>query len=713
MRLFEMKRFLRLLAFLMFGMLFVAAQTSCLHGTVYGLSDSIDDGGNQGSSGGSSSEGSGNSDIYQQNFEKEFGNINPSQNWNMSKSGMITVTTPTSSTIYIYGTDKSGKYGSKLLAVFSGISGTQALPFDWPSGLGSVYMVISNSLFTQGKTVPNGGSISFSNTDGIDLTSSVTPSKKIVTADPTIFQVLPDGTNNQGNTTQSSKFISDGAVISVTPVYSNCSFNNTIGVYVQGSTLQEYDLWTKTQNFTSGEMEMPTFNLTLPAGAIFGFYIKNSLGTFYTDATLNQSNAKAASTLTVNDKTYVAFEDMPLSGDMDFNDMVIRVTPVLTILDNDPNEWIIATETDKNPDYDFNDVVLKVTSTKDDGKLQLVMLNVGTQEELDLYLGNTLIGEVHNLAANTLSYVSINVPNDFSLSENMGGFNLKAGDRIISPSNSGDAPRFLLIKDGNWKWPAEGVNISKVYPSFKDWVSKPDTKWYSISETEIEDKSSPDKDVEQGGTNTDVEDGPVNSYGGDGPNKASLSFADKAFNTSYVDWYWAAPTDYPYDENHQYVDSQGGIHQYDGHDYHILFSSYDTPKMLDAVYFNEGTFVRPEEISTIGIAFEAKKAEELPLGTYEGKKFNINIWNNRQVGTSYYFGYTPNLSEFDLYSTAKMTISKDGNDYVITITDLTLKGGPIDSDGNEIDSKYYTNISFTYKGPLPKLADKYNDVVYY
>ena len=184
---------------------------------------------------------------------------------------------------------------------------------------------------------------------------------------------------------------------------------------------------------------------------------------------------------------------------------------------------------------------------------------VGTQEELDLYLGNTLIGEVHNLAANTLSYVSINVPNDFSLSENMGGFNLKAGDRIISPSNSGDAPRFLLIKDGNWKWPAEGVNISKVYPSFKDWVSKPDTKWYSVSEAEIEDKSSPDKEVEQGGTNTDVEDGPVNSYGGDGPNKASLSFADKVFNTSYVDWYWAAPTDYPYDENHQYVDSQGGI----------------------------------------------------------------------------------------------------------------------------------------------------------
>ena len=42
------KVFCDFLASLMFGMLFVAAQTSCLHGTVYGLSDSIDDGGNQG-----------------------------------------------------------------------------------------------------------------------------------------------------------------------------------------------------------------------------------------------------------------------------------------------------------------------------------------------------------------------------------------------------------------------------------------------------------------------------------------------------------------------------------------------------------------------------------------------------------------------------------------------------------------------------------------
>ena len=215
------------------------------------------------------------------------------------------------------------------------------------------------------------------------------------------------------------------------------------------------------------------------------------------------------------------------------------------------------------------------------------------------------------------------------------------------------------------------------------------------------------------GGNSDIEDGPVNSYGGDGPYKASLSFADKVFNTSYVDWYWAAPTDYPYDENHQYVDSQGGIHRYDGHDYHILFSSYDTPKMLDAVYFNEGTFEIPEEITTIGIGFEEKKAAELPLGTYEGKKFKVLIWNERQVGTSYNFGYTPDGYDFALYPTAKMTITKDGNDYVITITDLTLRGGPIDSDGRELDPKYYTNISFTYKGPIPKLAEKYDSVIDY
>jgi hypothetical protein len=221
---------------------------------------------------------------------------------------------------------------------------------------------------------------------------------------------------------------------------------------------------------------------------------------------------------------------------------------------------------------------------------------------------------------------------------------------------------------------------------------------------------------ENGEDNPNVEDGPINSNGGDGPNKASFSFEDKVLNTSYVNWYWAAPTDYPYDENHEYRDGTGYVASYDGHDYHILFSSYDTSKMMDAIYFNEGTFDMPSEITTITILWEEKKAEELPLGTYEGKQFSIHIWYERQSGssyTSYSYSYTPDLNDFSPYLNAKMTIAKEGNDYILTISNLTLRGGPLDADGRGVDSKFYTNISFSYKGPLPKFADKYNNIIYY
>lgn len=37
----------------------------------------------------------------------------------------------------------------------------------------------------------------------------------------------------------------------------------------------------------------------------------------------------------------------------------------------------------------------------------------------------------------------------------------------------------------------------------------------------------------------------------------------------------------------------------------------------------------PNEVTKIHISWEEKKASELPLGTYEGKAFSINIGNLR------------------------------------------------------------------------------------
>ena len=591
----------------------------------------------------------------------------------MSEEGEITVSVSTSSTIYVYGTYTSGEYGSKLLGVFKDISGTQTLVFDKPSGLNSFYIVISNGLYTQGKTVTNGKSVSFSGSDDIDLTHSVTQTTKYVTVDPTVLQLLPNGTDNQGKTTQNSKFISDGKTISVTPVYSNCSYNNTIGIYVQGATFQEYDLWTKTTNFTTGTMEMPTFNLTLPADAIFGFYIKNPLGTFYSDASLNKSNARAASTLTVNNKTYIAFEDMPLNGDMDYNDMIIRVTPALTILDNDPNEWIIAAETDSNPDYDFNDVVFNISYTKGDSKLKLFMLNVGTQERMDLYLGTTLIGEIHNLAVNTLTSIDLNVPDDFVISENMGGFYLKAGDRIISPSGTGDAPRFLLIADGRWQWPGEGVNISTVYPSFKDWVSNPSTKWYTVKDTEIDDKSTADTDINNN-------DDPEIAYSN---GRCTWKVDQFRLDTEYA--YWGYNTKYMH--------------------YMLYFTSFDVFKAVD---IDKREIRLPSKATIVEFDFTADGSSTLPPGEYSKYDFAMQE-SDVYEKAGLYFEQVSNESV--------LSVAQNGDEYTVIIRNAKLVGGNFtaSSDTGEpiVDEHTYYPISLGYRGPLTQIPENYMQFMFY
>lgn len=665
-----MKKFVHLLAYLSWGVLIGATLTSCLHGNVYGLSDSIDEGGGGGNGSGGSN---GSSNTYQQDFQKEFGSISPSQNWNMSEGGEVTVSVSISSTIYVYGTYTSGEYGSKLLGVFKDISGTQTLVFDKPSGLNSFYIVISNSLYTQGKTVTNGNSVSFSGSDDIDLSHSVTQITKYVTVDPTVLQLLPNGTDNQGKTTQNSKFISDGKTISVTPVYSNCSYSNTIGIYVQGATFQEYDLWTKTTNFTTGTMEMPTFNLTLPADAIFGFYIKNTLGTFYSDASLNKSNARAASTLTVNDKTYIAFEDMPLTGDMDYNDMIIRVTPALTILDNDPNEWIIAAETDSEPDYDFNDVVFKISYTKGDSKLNLVMQNVGTQERMDLYFGTTLIGEIHNLAANTLTSIDLNVPDDFVISEDMGGFYLKASDRTISPSGIGDAPRFLLISDGRWQWPGEGVNISTVYPSFKDWVSNPSTKWYTVKDTEIDDKSTADTDINNN-------DDPEIAYSN---GRCTWKVDQFRLDTEYA--YWGYNTKYKH--------------------YMLYFTSFDVFKAVD---IDKREIRLPSKATIVEFDFTADGSSTLPPGEYSRYDFAMQE-SDVYEKAGLYFEQVSNESV--------LSVAQNGDEYTVIIRNAKLVGGnfTVSSDTGEpiVDEHTYYPISLGYRGPLTQIPENYMQFMFY
>jgi uncharacterized protein DUF4114/PEP-CTERM motif-containing protein len=57
----------------------------------------------------------------------------------------------------------------------------------------------------------------------------------------------------------------------------------------------------------------------------FGFYLQNSQGTFFTVDYLNPGTAAQALTYRNGSDWVIAFEDLPLSGDKGYNDLIVKV----------------------------------------------------------------------------------------------------------------------------------------------------------------------------------------------------------------------------------------------------------------------------------------------------------------------------------------------------------------------------------------------------
>ena len=436
-------------------------------------------------------------DAYEQLFVDRFGAIDSWQNWNMAVSQTLSIHTTEPSKVVVFGTKTSELWGSRKLAVFENVSGQQTLVFDRPKVVKNLYVMVSNNNYTRGFNVSVDQPVV--DVDGIDtgsfnLGDCVSTEYKNIPVDQYALSVLPNGRNNSGKVTQSSQYISDGTAVTVTPVYSDCGYSNTFGIYIQkgNSVSASLDLWTKTSNHTSGTAYRPEFTILLPAGTVYGFYIRNGGGTYYSDASLNRSQARSAGVFQGENCFYLAFEDMPLSGDMDYNDMVFKVKSSSQILDNDPSEWTIAAEIDEGEDcdFDFNDVVFKFSYVKGEGRLRFIPLAAGTKQRVEVYFNDALLGEMHELlrsSQNTFVNVidngkyymkpvteypfNVNVPNNFAIADDMGGFTIKVGGRTIHAPESGKAPRMLLISSGDWRWLTEKTPIDEGYP---EWTDDPD-----------------------------------------------------------------------------------------------------------------------------------------------------------------------------------------------------------------------------------------------
>ena len=176
------------------------------------------------------------------------------------------------------------------------------------------------------------------------------------------------------------------------------------------------------------------------------------------------------------------------------------------------NSWIIACEdvfsssdlSGIHCDYDFNDVVFKVEHMSGETIAKITFLAAGSTIANYVYLGDTPIGEIHEIlgypktdAKGAYSMLNtkkgwamadpvelvVDVPEDFMMSHNMGGFKIVRKDNkssiTIGSPEEGSVP-YMICVPSDWKWPSENVNIMTAYPDFKTWCNDhmKSTDWY-------------------------------------------------------------------------------------------------------------------------------------------------------------------------------------------------------------------------------------------
>lgn len=219
----------------------------------------------------------------------------------------------------------------------------------------------------------------------------------------------------------------------------------------------------------------------------------------------------------------LGFED---DNDKDENDMLFLISapvePPVELTTEEEITWIVACEDlGGSYDYDFNDLVFEVTlhttttstitnegnqstgSVAFSSEVLFRPLAAGGTLPAKVYLGETEIGEIHDLLGGTSTSTPVNVgPKGASADisgleptqvntgevyytdiatvlqaikivvENDKNSGEKNATEITAPNQDKTSlvPQMLLLPKG-WDWPTEQTHIYDVYPDFEDWVS--------------------------------------------------------------------------------------------------------------------------------------------------------------------------------------------------------------------------------------------------
>lgn len=268
------------------------------------------------------------------------------------------------------------------------------------------------------------------------------------------------------------------------------------------------NMWGSTYKLTYFD-ENGNASYEFPAGMkiVFFIYEKKNVGTnlcntiFYSRPAENARYGRKDQTMAVTYKygenLILGFEDN-LYGDNDMNDILFLVNGEFEeekeIPQMNPNvptakEWIFACEDLGGVgDFDFNDIVFKVAYASGETTATVTPLAAGGTLEANIMFGSQSLGEIHELlggsvgtmintglgATGEASSVDVQVGEDYSISNNFGGFSLQIVKEDgtttvdITAPGQGEAPQMICV-GAPWAWPKETVSIVKAYPDFGEW----------------------------------------------------------------------------------------------------------------------------------------------------------------------------------------------------------------------------------------------------
>ena len=231
----------------------------------------------------------------------------------------------------------------------------------------------------------------------------------------------------------------------------------------------------------------------------------------FDDKTYSSSHA---ATFKVQDKIIIGFEDAGSysSQDFDYNDCVFLLDGNFDeeiipdpIPEEDPeeNSWIIACEDlGDTDDYDFNDVVFKVSHVSGQKTATVTPLAAGGTLATWIVYNNVYLGETHQLLGAkentsgsypminttkitaTATPLEVNVPENFTITNNMGGFSIIVNSKdnsavLIKAPSTGAAPQMFCVPS-TWAWPTERTKIQDAYPNFAKWSADSNNiEWYN------------------------------------------------------------------------------------------------------------------------------------------------------------------------------------------------------------------------------------------